>query len=69
MDLCNSLKGELLWERYCLSVRPGLIGPKSTAHEYLSFPLLLCPPNGSLLALYSLVDHSHFGPEGNTVQR
>ena len=22
--------------------RPGLNGPKSTAHEYLSFPLLLC---------------------------
>ena len=23
--------------------RPGLNGPKSTAHEYLSFPCLLCP--------------------------
>ena len=25
--------------------RPGLNGPKSTAHEYLSFPLLLSPSN------------------------
>ena len=25
--------------------RPGLNGPKSTAHEYLSFPLLLCLPD------------------------
>ena len=25
--------------------RPGLNGPKSTAHAYLSFPLLLCPSN------------------------
>ena len=27
--------------------RPGLNGPKSTAHEYLSFPLLLCLSNES----------------------
>ena len=25
--------------------RPGLNGPKSAAHEYLSFPCLLCPSN------------------------
>ena len=27
----------------CLSDRPQLAVAKSTAHEYLSFPLLLCP--------------------------
>ena len=33
------------WACYCLSTRPGLNGPKLTAHEYLSFPCLLSPPN------------------------
>ncbi len=30
-----------------LLCQPGLNGPKSTAHEYLSFPLLLSPSNES----------------------
>ena len=30
---------------YCLKIRPGLNGPKPTAHEYLSFPCLLIPKN------------------------
>ena len=29
--------------------RPALNGPKSTTHEYLSFPLLLSPSNGGML--------------------
>ena len=29
--------------------RPSLNGPKSAAHEYLSFPLLLCPSNEVLI--------------------
>ncbi len=29
-------------------MRPSLIGPSSTAHEYLSFPLLLCLPDEEL---------------------
>ena len=32
-------------ECYCLAIRPDPKGPKSTAHEYLSFPCLLCPSN------------------------
>ena len=39
--------------RYCLAIRPGLNGPKSTAHEYLSFPCRLSPSNGRSLVLYS----------------
>ena len=47
--------------------RPGLNGPKSTAHEYLSFPLLLCLPDEDLsergLWRSALVDHLvEFGP-------
>ena len=30
---------------YCLTICPGLNGPKPTAHEYLSFPCLLSPEN------------------------
>lgn len=32
---------------YCPAIRPGLNGPKPTAQEYLSFPLLLCLSNES----------------------
>ncbi len=42
-------------------MRPGLIGPSSTAHEYLSFPSLLCLPDENLpergLGHSGLVDH------------
>ena len=50
--------------------RPGLNGPKSTAHEYLSFPLLLCLPDEDYLersvGLAALLDHlPELGPVGD----
>ena len=36
--------------RYCLVILPSLNGPRSTSHEYLSFPLLLCLPDECLAA-------------------
>ena len=39
------LRQSLWGARYCLKIRPGLNGPKPTAHEYLSFPCLLIPKN------------------------
>ena len=50
--------------RCCVAIRPSLNGPKSTAHEYLSIPLLLCPSDedtpesisGVSLKLQSLID-------------
>ena len=38
-----TLSDSLLWGTLRLATRTRLNGPKSTAHEYLSFPLLLCP--------------------------
>ena len=40
-----TLSGGCCGARYGLALRSGLNGPKSTAHAYLSFPLLLSPSN------------------------
>ena len=54
-------------------MRPSLNGPKSTAHEYLSFPLLLCPsdedyPEGSV-GLTALLNKELVVIPGNAVAR
>ena len=51
--------------------RLGLNGPKSTAHEYLSFPLLLCLPDEDFpeggLGLGGLIQHpTELGPVGDS---
>ena len=42
-----TLSDRVLWARHYLAIRPNLNEPESTAHEYLSFPLLLCPTDES----------------------
>ena len=43
--------------RYCPKVRPGLNGPKPTAHEYLSFSCLLIPKNEDANDWFGRAEH------------